>query len=192
MAATRKRFLVCLDGSPPSDAALSYALTQVNPDLDELFLIVGVKHGSSSGLSTAQAEHTAKAMALLKETSQKLKVQGFRHIQAHVIQHSHPKRTICNFASHLKIDQIFVGTRGLSKAKEFLIGSFSHYLSNHAPCPVVIVRSGDSTEKDSFEPQPATYTDELKSMDDKDPEPSPAGEEVAADSAIEVKAESSS
>eukprot|EP00163_Fabomonas_tropica_P030598 TRINITY_DN69_c0_g1_i2.p1 TRINITY_DN69_c0_g1~~TRINITY_DN69_c0_g1_i2.p1 ORF type:complete len:132 (-),score=35.13 TRINITY_DN69_c0_g1_i2:510-905(-) len=131
-------------------------------------------------------------MALLKETSQKLKVQGFRHIQAHVIQHSHPKRTICNFASHLKIDQIFVGTRGLSKAKEFLIGSFSHYLSNHAPCPVVIVRSGDSTEKDSFEPQPATYTDELKSMDDKDPEPSPAGEEVAADSAIEVKAESSS
>lgn len=36
-------------------------------------------------------------------------------------------------------DMLVVGTRGLGGFKGLLLGSVSHHLANHAPCPLVIV-----------------------------------------------------
>jgi nucleotide-binding universal stress UspA family protein len=47
---------------------------------------------------------------------------------------------ILQVAKDKKIDTIVVGSRGLSTAKEFLLGSVSHKITHHAKCPVIIVR----------------------------------------------------
>jgi len=37
-------------------------------------------------------------------------------------------------------DLIVIGARGISKMKEILIGSVSHGVTTHAPCPVLVVK----------------------------------------------------
>src|SRR6478609_2810468 len=39
-----------------------------------------------------------------------------------------------------KVDMIILGSRGLSTAKEFLLGGVSHKVVHHAKCPVTVVR----------------------------------------------------
>ncbi|PSB11269.1 universal stress protein [Pleurocapsa sp. CCALA 161] len=51
-----------------------------------------------------------------------------------------PGRTICDFAQTWSADLIVVGSRGLTGAKEMLLGSVSNYVTHHAPCSVLIVR----------------------------------------------------
>jgi len=46
---------------------------------------------------------------------------------------------ILEIANNKGVDTIVVESRGLSTAKEFLLGSVSHKISHHAKCSVVIV-----------------------------------------------------
>ena len=52
-----------------------------------------------------------------------------------------PGRIICNLAETWKADLVLVGNRGRSAVKELLWGSVSHYVTHHAPCSVLVVRS---------------------------------------------------
>jgi nucleotide-binding universal stress UspA family protein len=47
---------------------------------------------------------------------------------------------ISQIAKDKEIDTIVVGSRSLSTAKEFLLGSVFHKITHYAKCPVVIVR----------------------------------------------------
>ncbi len=58
-----------------------------------------------------------------------------------------PGRTICALAQTLSVDPILVGSRGITGAKEMLLGSVSNYVTHHAPCSVVIVRKSSTQEK---------------------------------------------
>ncbi|MEL6786783.1 MAG: universal stress protein, partial [Cyanobacteria bacterium J06607_15] len=51
-----------------------------------------------------------------------------------------PGRTICDRAQTWSVDLILVGSRGLTGAKEVMLGSVSNYVTHHAPCSVLIVR----------------------------------------------------
>ena len=52
-----------------------------------------------------------------------------------------PGWEICKAASAWTADLILIGSRGLKGIKEILVGSVSNYVSHHAPCSVLIVRS---------------------------------------------------
>ncbi|MDJ0742396.1 MAG: universal stress protein [Xenococcaceae cyanobacterium MO_167.B27] len=52
-----------------------------------------------------------------------------------------PGRTICQLASTWEADLIIVGSRGLKGLKEMFLGSVSNYVTHHAPCSVLIVRT---------------------------------------------------
>lgn len=51
--------------------------------------------------------------------------------------HGSPAATLIDEARNA--DLLVVGTRGLGGFKGLLLGSVSHHLANHAPCPLVIV-----------------------------------------------------
>ena len=51
-----------------------------------------------------------------------------------------PSLEIVKYARHENIDLIVMGSRGLSGIKEFLLGSVSSQVLEHAPCSVTIVR----------------------------------------------------
>ena len=48
---------------------------------------------------------------------------------------------ICELAARWTADLIVVGSRGLKGLKEMFLGSVSNYVTHHAPCSVLMVRS---------------------------------------------------
>lgn len=63
-----------------------------------------------------------------------------------------PGRAICELASTWQADLILVGSRGLKGIKEMFLGSVSNYVTHHAPCSVLIVRTviDNESNSDSF------------------------------------------
>lgn len=51
-----------------------------------------------------------------------------------------PAQTICSIAKESGYDLIVMGSRGLGRFSEVILGSVSHKVSQHAPCPVLIVK----------------------------------------------------
>lgn len=51
-----------------------------------------------------------------------------------------PAKTICAKAREGQYDLIVMGSRGLNLLSEILVGSVSHYVVQHAHCPVLIVK----------------------------------------------------
>jgi nucleotide-binding universal stress UspA family protein len=49
---------------------------------------------------------------------------------------------LCRVAEEQGVDVIVVGSRGRGAIKRALLGSVSTYVTNNAPCPVVVVRRG--------------------------------------------------
>ncbi|MGK7948905.1 MAG: universal stress protein [Xenococcaceae cyanobacterium] len=52
-----------------------------------------------------------------------------------------PESYICDLAAFWSAELIIVGSRGLTGVKEMFLGSVSNYVTHHAPCSVLIVRS---------------------------------------------------
>ena len=57
-----------------------------------------------------------------------------------------PGRVICELASTLSVHLILVGSRGLKGLKEMFLGSVSNYVTHHAPCSVLIIRTAIDDE----------------------------------------------
>ena len=57
-----------------------------------------------------------------------------------------PGKTVCELAGKWSADLILVGSRGLKGLKEMFLGSVSNYVTHHAPCSVLIVRSPIDTK----------------------------------------------
>jgi len=47
---------------------------------------------------------------------------------------------IMETASKIKCDLVLIGSRGREGFKELLLGSVSHKVTNHASCPVLVVK----------------------------------------------------
>lgn len=59
-----------------------------------------------------------------------------------------PGRMICELASNWSADLIVVGSRGLKGLKEMFLGSVSNYVTHHAPCSVLIMRTHLNSESE--------------------------------------------
>lgn len=59
---------------------------------------------------------------------------------ASIHEWGHPAERICGYASDNDVDLIVIGSHGRSGFGRMLLGSVSHAVANHAPCPVTIVR----------------------------------------------------
>jgi nucleotide-binding universal stress UspA family protein len=60
-----------------------------------------------------------------------------------LIVHGDPATEICRVAEEGKYDLIVIGSHGLGFVKRVLLGSVSHHVIQHAPCPVLVVRARD-------------------------------------------------
>jgi len=52
-----------------------------------------------------------------------------------------PGELICSAAQELRADLILMGARGVGQIQELVLGSVSHRVLTHAPCPVLIIKS---------------------------------------------------
>lgn len=58
------------------------------------------------------------------------------------VVHGDPGTVICRIAEDEAFDLIVVGSHGSGFIKRVLLGSVSHHVLHHAPCPVLVVREG--------------------------------------------------
>jgi nucleotide-binding universal stress UspA family protein len=59
------------------------------------------------------------------------------------VVHGDPAIEICRVAEEGRFDLVVIGSHGLGFLKRVLLGSVSHHVLHHAPCPVLVVRERD-------------------------------------------------
>lgn len=123
-----KRILVGVDGSEHSKIALLEAIT-----LAKKFL------GFIKVITVYKQEMYKEAEKILEEAKQYLKIEKIDH-EASSILGSNPSRALVSIAKHEKFDLIVVGSRGLSSATSFLLGSVSRQVVTKANCNVLVVK----------------------------------------------------
>lgn len=60
-----------------------------------------------------------------------------------VVLEGSPGEALCRFAADGRFDAIVIGSHGSGFVKRVLVGSVSHHVLHHAPCPVLVVREPD-------------------------------------------------
>lgn len=136
-----KNILVALDGSKPSFAALDQAIylarqnqgTVTGVFVIPLFSVNVARPKSKLGAALASA-----GKKILEHAKFRCATNGVLFREKILCGNEGFK--LVNFAKSNKADLIVMGSRGQSNAREFVLGSVSHYVSQKSPIPVLIVK----------------------------------------------------
>ncbi|UXD21475.1 universal stress protein A [Ignicoccus pacificus DSM 13166] len=142
-----KKAVVCVDGSEYSKYALDYVLDLLNKEKWEIVVLHVIPTLEEFGIeSVAPPSLVAELLEQLKENAKKITEEARKRAEEAgfktevVIKEGHVGKTIVQAAEELDADLIALGTRGLSGIKALILGSVARYVSNHAHCPVLVVR----------------------------------------------------
>jgi nucleotide-binding universal stress UspA family protein len=134
----KSQWLVCVDGSPSSWLAVDHAIRLTDPVNDNILLLYIIPRNK---LETLDASCFQEAEACLKRSAEAIKEADPHFLVYKSILHRKDiRKAIIKFAVERQVDYIVLGSRGLSPASSLLMGSVSQYVTEHAPCPVVVVR----------------------------------------------------
>jgi nucleotide-binding universal stress UspA family protein len=101
-------------------------------------MYVGPDVVATAGLA-ALVDPRAEARSVVEEAAAKAQAEG---VDAEVyVWPGDAASAIIDVATTAKADLIVVGSRGMSGAARFLLGSVPNKVSHHAPCNVMIVRT---------------------------------------------------
>jgi nucleotide-binding universal stress UspA family protein len=135
-----KKILVPVDGSKYSNEAVQYACSIAQKFNSELILLHVIPDILSDG-DAGFIDYKPLEEAARKKIDAAKEILASNGLRASTRMESGPTAdTIINIAEEEAADLIVIGSRGLSTAKRFLLGSVSNSVSHHAPCPVLIVR----------------------------------------------------
>jgi nucleotide-binding universal stress UspA family protein len=135
------RVVVGVDGSPASRAALAFAFAEADAHSVPLTAMVAFEPTRSGDLpplvdaeglrETAEAR-LARLLIPLRETRPEVEVKVLAVTGS-------PREALMNASSGARL--LVVGSRGLGGIRGLLLGSVSHALVHHAPCPVAVVHT---------------------------------------------------
>ena len=133
------KVLVAVDGSKNSDIAFEYACDLAkNAGASLLILHVFEELGTVGYSINKEIERDNREM--LQKYQSKAKKALNTHVDVIEAKANDVAEEILRTADKENIDTIVVGSRGISEAKMFLLGSVSYKVSHYARRPVVIVR----------------------------------------------------
>ncbi len=140
-----ERIVVGIDGSEAAAAALRWAIPLARA-LDAEVIVVHVVE-----LTTYDTRPLGLPLPILNEAawrdairaelegrwSEPLAREGVRHRTR--IEEGRAGPCLADVARAEHADLVVTGRRGLTEVAELAQGSVSHYLTHHAPCPLVVV-----------------------------------------------------
>lgn len=141
------KFLVPVDGSEPSCRAVDHLIRKLGwfQDGVEIHLLnvqpqipYGGRVSSVIGHDKLAQYHQEEGMAALKTAMQKLDAAKIRY--HYHIGVGDEAQVICKYAKEKGCDQIFMGTRGLGKVSNLLLGSVATKVIHLSPVPVLLVK----------------------------------------------------
>ena len=140
MPGDERRIVVGVDGSPPSDRALEWAIAEAQRSGASLHLVSAwmfpMALGYAFTTTVKEVRESAqdvidRAMAKVGEVAPAVPVSGETTEQS-------PAPALV--AAAKGADMLVVGSRGLGGFEGLLLGSVSQYCARHATCSVVVVR----------------------------------------------------
>lgn len=148
-----ERILVPLDGSEHSMRALEKAV-QIAKNCDGKIILVHVYSVLRVGVvPMAMAEPVAlppelisklaetvreAGNSILEDAKKKVDAEGVQSQK--LLREGHVVEEILRATKEENADLIVIGARGLSTLKEIFLGSVSHGVALHAPCPVLLMK----------------------------------------------------
>jgi nucleotide-binding universal stress UspA family protein len=145
-----KKILVATDSSAASNRAVSMAAYMAACHEADLLILHVIRDMQLPALMkkvpeleefTNTRENILRQVAetILQEAEDRAKKGGAKKIQT-AIGSGDPASSVIGFAKRRNIDTIVVGTRGLGKFKEMLMGSVSRKIANNAEANCFIIR----------------------------------------------------
>jgi nucleotide-binding universal stress UspA family protein len=137
-----EKILVPLDGSESSLHALEKAV-QIAKKFDGGITLINVYSVSSFNVTPSQVftyvlEIRKSGELILSKGKKIVKAEGLQ-VET-FLKEGHIVEEILKMAREGNFDLIVIGAKGISRLKEILLGSVSHGVTTHAPCPVLIVK----------------------------------------------------
>ncbi|MCC6366500.1 MAG: universal stress protein [Bryobacterales bacterium] len=144
------KVLVCIDGSPSSEAVVQEIIRRPWPPgtevkllfvvhafpffPDHIFFAAAAHEESLREAKENGAKILETAAALIQEQSPNLRVT------TELLEGS-PKKTIVDEAERWRAGLVVLGSHGHGPARRFLLGSVAQAVTLHAPCSVEVVRT---------------------------------------------------
>ena len=162
-SATFRNILICVDGSPHSDRALTEAIDLADCQRSRLTLLTAVSrppYWANTPMTAAGIEPLATE--LLQEAQQTLcaavdRVPESTPVTKILSEKPIRDALICQIKTG-RYDLVVLGTRGRGALSASLLGSVSHYALNHSDVPVLIVRAEGEAEPEPRAPREAVST----------------------------------
>jgi nucleotide-binding universal stress UspA family protein len=136
-----KRIIVPVDGSEHSHRALTYAQAMADKFGATLWLV----HAFPQTSDLLGYDEFEKLIARRESTGQEILDQAREQVGDRLdvreeLLEEPAAEAIIRVAHTREADLIIMGTRGLGSLQGLLMGSVSHKVLNHAPCPVMLIR----------------------------------------------------
>lgn len=145
-----QHILVPVDGSKQAYSALQKAIFLAKQFQAEIIIAHIIDTRSYQNLisydrALIQQAHD-EASQLVSDYEKEVKKAGLA-CQTYV-SYGCPRQELCyDLPEKYDIDLIMMGATGLNSLERLVLGSISEYLSHHAPCDVMIVRTNKAMEK---------------------------------------------
>jgi nucleotide-binding universal stress UspA family protein len=135
-----RRILVGYDGSVESERALEAAFALGQCTESELLVLSVARPPEPEPPSRAYAYGTASEQleTALAHLRRRMQSRGIE-IETQVAG-GHPAEEIIRKAREDQVDLIVVGRQGMSRHREFTLGSIAQHVLSHAPCPVMVTK----------------------------------------------------
>jgi nucleotide-binding universal stress UspA family protein len=145
----QQKIVVGIDGSDGAKAALSWACEEARREPGTKIVAVSSWMSSMPPMNPWVAGYDLP-LDLSEATAAELKASVAAVMSERFPDIDVEERVVCGSASAVlihqgaKADMLVVGSRGLGGFKGLLLGSVSHQVVTHAPCPTVIVPHRDA------------------------------------------------
>jgi nucleotide-binding universal stress UspA family protein len=139
----RSWIVVGVDGSDTSQRALDWALEEARV-LDACIDVVHAWHLPAHAVPTvanAYAPFDEEARHIVEQALARADTTGVLSVRP-VVRQGSGGEVLVRLAEGA--DLVVVGSRGLGGVKGLLLGSVSHQVTHHAPCPVVVIPHTDT------------------------------------------------
>ena len=137
---TEERIIVGVDGSGTAARALAWALDEARARHAKVRVV------SAWSVPVMAYPGAMEGAAVFDEAADEIVHDAVRDSDVHGLTHPIECETVAGGAASALIDAakdatlVVVGSRGLSRARELILGSVSHQVVHHSPCPVVVIR----------------------------------------------------
>jgi nucleotide-binding universal stress UspA family protein len=129
------KFMVCLDESKTSKAALQLAKKHAEAFKADLILVTSMLTGTEN-----EKEKIKEAEDQLNNSKNIYEKDGIPCDTHLLIRGLSAGEDLVDFAHEQKADLLFIGIKRRSKVEKLVFGSTAQYVILHADCPVVTVK----------------------------------------------------